>query len=43
MRFGITPLYIDREDIIHAAEAMGEVINNELYNNPKYKIKARVT
>ena len=43
MRFGFTPLYIDADDVIAAAKAMEEVIGQDLWRNPKYQTKARVT
>jgi len=43
MRFGITPLYIDAGDIIAAAMAIENVITNDLWDNPRYKIRASVT
>ena len=43
MRFGFTPLYIGREDVIHAAEILAEVLNKELWQDPKYQTRSRVT
>ena len=43
MRFGFTPLYLDRVDVLAAAEIIEDVINNDLWNDPKYQTKSRVT
>jgi kynureninase len=43
MRFGITPLYLDADDIRAAAAAIGEVIGSGAWHDPKYQIRARVT
>ena len=43
MRFGFTPLYLDRTDIRNAAGTISDVINNRLWDNPKYQTKSRVT
>lgn len=43
MRFGFTPLYIDKGDVLAACEIIGDVMQNSLWNKPEYKIKARVT
>jgi len=43
MRFGFTPLYIDEADVIAAASIIENVITNNLWDQPEYKIKGRVT
>ena len=43
MRFGFTPLYIDKGDVLAACEIIGDVMQNSLWNKPEYKIKAKVT
>ena len=43
MRFGFTPLYLDKADVIAAAEIIEDVIANDLWDDPKYKTKSRVT
>ena len=43
MRFGFTPLYIDQGDVMAACEIIEEVFNSELWRNPKYHQKSRVT
>ncbi len=43
MRFGFTPLYLDRGDVVTAAETIAEVIGNELWADPRYQTRFRVT
>ncbi|WP_372892499.1 kynureninase [Rhodosalinus sp.] len=43
MRFGITPLFIDEDDIRRAAGIMGEVIEDRLWDDPAYRERGRVT
>ena len=43
MRFGFTPLYIDSGDVTAAVKVISDVMNNELWNEDKYKVKSRVT
>lgn len=43
MRFGFTPLYIDEADVIAAARIVEEVITQELWRDPKYQVRSRVT
>ncbi|SFK49024.1 kynureninase [Shimia haliotis] len=43
MRFGFTPLYLDEADIIEAAKRIENVMTNELWREPKYQVKSRVT
>lgn len=43
MRFGVTPLYIGEEEIDRAAELIGEVIGQNLWDRPEYKVRAAVT
>jgi kynureninase len=43
MRFGFTPLYIDRKDVENAASMLSEVINSKLYEDPRYKAREAVT
>ena len=43
MRFGITPLYISKEDIDLAIEVISNVIKNSLWDRPKYKKQKFVT
>lgn len=43
MRFGITPLYIDAEDIRTAVTRMAEVFERKLYEDPAFQVRNRVT
>ncbi len=43
MRFGFTPLYIEQDDVKAAAEIIEDVIRNELWRDPKYQTRSRVT
>jgi kynureninase len=43
MRFGFTPLYLDKADVIKACEILEDVIKNGVWRDPKYQVKSRVT
>ena len=43
MRFGFTPLYLDEADVLAAVETLETVIGEELWRDPKYRTRARVT
>jgi kynureninase len=43
MRFGFAPLYLDEGDIRAAADHVATVINDSLWNDPKYQTRSRVT
>lgn len=43
MRFGFTPLYVDEQDVIKAAEIIKDVMVNKLWDRPEYKVRNRVT
>lgn len=43
MRFGITPLYLDEDDIRRAAARIADVIQNDLWNRPEFMKRAVVT
>ena len=43
MRFGFTPLYIDEGDVRGAVAIIADVMNNRLWDAPKYKQRNRVT
>ncbi len=42
-RFGITPLYLDEQDIIQAAEHLEDVINTRSWDCPEFKARNAVT
>ncbi len=43
LRFGITPLTLDFDDIDRAAQVLAEILSKNLWDNPTYKRKSRVT
>lgn len=43
MRFGFTPLYLDSNDVVRAADILQTVIGEELWREPKYQTKSAVT
>ncbi|MEL7099639.1 MAG: kynureninase [Pseudomonadota bacterium] len=43
MRFGFTPLYLDEADVLAAAEHIEAVITQNLWDDPAYKTRSRVT
>lgn len=43
MRFGFTPLYIDEADVRSAAAVITDVMTQGLWDQPEYKIRAKVT
>lgn len=43
MRFGFTPLYLDKGDVLAAVDILEEVIGQELWRDPKYQVRSRVT
>ena len=43
MRFGITPLYLDRNDILHAAEKIEYIWKNKLWQQAKFQTAQKVT
>jgi len=43
MRFGFTPLYLDEAEIVRAAEIIEDVIAGDIWRDPKYHARSRVT
>ena len=43
MRFGFTPLYLDKADVIAAVDIMEDVLTYRLWDDPKYQARGRVT
>ena len=43
MRFGFTPLFLDEDDIRKAAALIERVTRDELWRDPKYQTRSRVT
>lgn len=43
MRFGITPLFIGRDDIMKAVDVMEEILAEEIWKQDKFQHRSRVT
>lgn len=43
LRFGITPLYTNAEDIQRAATVLSEIIRDRLWDRDAYRVRAAVT
>ena len=43
IRFGITPLYINEEDIIRTVEVLKDILSNRLWDTPAYLNRKKVT
>lgn len=43
LRFGITPLYVDEADIDRAVAAIGEVVRDRLWDDPRHRARRAVT
>lgn len=43
IRFGFTPLYISYQDVLNAAEVLERVLREDLWRNPAYSKKEKVT
>jgi kynureninase len=43
MRFGFCPLFVGEDDVVNAIEIVAQVINERLWDNPKYRIRSKVT
>ena len=43
LRFGLTPLYLDKEDVKRAAEILSDIMQKELWNQARFKAKSLVT
>lgn len=43
MRFGFTPMYLDGGDVGAAVAIIADVMNNNLWDEEKYKVKSKVT
>ena len=43
IRFGFSPLYITEDNVRAAAEILGDILKNRLWDAPEYKIRAAVT
>lgn len=43
MRFGFTPLYIDAQDVSRAVDVIAEVLDGEIWREPRFMARSRVT
>ncbi|MEM7318195.1 MAG: kynureninase [Pseudomonadota bacterium] len=43
MRFGFTPLYLDQDDVVAAVDRLADILDNRLWDDPRYKTVSRVT
>lgn len=43
MRFGFTPLYIDKEDVLRAVEILVDIMTNDLWDVEEFKTQKAVT
>ena len=43
MRFGFTPLFIDSQDVEKAIETLAEIMSKNLWNNPQFQKRKKVT
>jgi len=43
MRFGFTPLYLDEGDVVAAVDVLQDILQNDLWNDPKYLVRQAVT
>lgn len=43
LRFGITPLYVNEADIMHAAKTLQNIMDGRLWDRDAYKVRAQVT
>ena len=42
IRFGFAPLYNNHEDAFHAAAALGDILDGNLWDDPRYRARAKV-
>ena len=43
MRFGIAPLYLDADDMVRAAETLGDIVAHGRWDGPRYREQRAVT
>lgn len=43
MRFGFTPLFVDSQDVERASEILAEIMSKDLWNDPKFQKRNKVT
>ena len=42
IRFGFAPLYNSHEDVFHAAQALGDILDGDLWNRPQFTQRLKV-
>ena len=42
IRFGFAPLYNSHEDVFRAAQALGEILDGNLWDDPRYRQQRKV-
>ncbi|MDB5542107.1 MAG: Kynureninase KynU, partial [Devosia sp.] len=42
LRFGLTPLYLDFDDVGRAAAILGEVMRTQVWDRPEHKVRSKV-
>ena len=42
IRFGFAPLYNSHEDVFRAAERLGEILDDKLWDDPRYRARCKV-
>ncbi len=43
LRFGFTPLYLDADDVVRAAEVLEKIMESGAWQAPEYRVRGRVT
>jgi kynureninase len=43
IRFGITPLYLGAEDLVHAVELCERILREETWRDPQFAVRQKVT
>jgi kynureninase len=43
LRFGFTPLYLRYVDVWDAVDILADIMANEIWQDPKYQVRAAVT
>ena len=43
MRFGFTPLFVDSQDVERASEILAEIMSKDIWNDPKFQKRNKVT
>ncbi|MEP0940201.1 MAG: kynureninase [Rhizobiaceae bacterium] len=43
MRFGFTPLYLEKADVIAAAEILQDIMDNNIWDTPQFRTRSAVT